>query len=149
MIVFFLADCSRYQRASPEGPGVEEIGTLADREEIGLFDGVLLDLGVSSMQLDETDRGFSFRRDAALDMRMDASDGPSAADLVAELDERELTRILFEYGEEKRARAIAREIQEAHQLMERLNWRSIDVSYMAVEEIARRVMDLLGLRRRA
>ena len=72
-------------------------------------DGVALDLGVSSMQLDEAERGFSFRGDGPLDMRM-GGEGPSAADLVNDLGEAELADILFRYGEEKRARAIARAI---------------------------------------
>ncbi|HYR26878.1 MAG TPA: 16S rRNA (cytosine(1402)-N(4))-methyltransferase RsmH [Thermoanaerobaculia bacterium] len=74
--------------------------------------GVLADLGVSSMQLDDASRGFSFRFDAPLDMRM-GSEGKSAADLVNELDEYELTRILRDYGEEPMARRIARAIVHA------------------------------------
>jgi 16S rRNA (cytosine1402-N4)-methyltransferase len=73
-------------------------------------DGVLFDLGVSSMQLDEEDRGFSYRGSGPLDMRMDPSSGPSAADLVNTLPEEELARILFEYGEERRSRHVARAI---------------------------------------
>lgn len=69
--------------------------------------GVLLDLGVSSLQLDDAERGFSYSRPAPLDMRMDASTGPTAADLLAEDDERELARILREYGEERFAHRIA------------------------------------------
>jgi 16S rRNA (cytosine1402-N4)-methyltransferase len=70
-------------------------------------DAVALDLGVSSMQLDEADRGFSFMRDGPLDMRMGA-DGPSAADLVNSLDQDELARIIFIYGEERDSRRIAK-----------------------------------------
>ncbi|WP_426014196.1 16S rRNA (cytosine(1402)-N(4))-methyltransferase RsmH [Caulobacter sp. DWR2-3-1b2] len=69
-------------------------------------DGVTLDLGVSSMQLDEAERGFSFMRDGPLDMRMGA-DGPTAADLVNDLDQVELARILYVYGEEHASRRIA------------------------------------------
>ena len=69
-------------------------------------DGVVLDLGVSSMQLDEAERGFSFMRDGPLDMRMGA-DGPSAADLVNTAEPAELSRIFFVYGEERQARRIA------------------------------------------
>jgi 16S rRNA (cytosine1402-N4)-methyltransferase len=75
-------------------------------------DGVMLDLGVSSMQLDEAERGFSFQEDGPLDMRM-SSEGPSAADLVATLSESELADILHDLGEERRARAIARAIVKA------------------------------------
>ena len=69
-------------------------------------DGVALDLGVSSMQLDEAERGFSFMRDGPLDMRM-SRDGPSAADLVNMEDQTELARIFFVYGEERQSRRIA------------------------------------------
>jgi 16S rRNA (cytosine1402-N4)-methyltransferase len=72
-------------------------------------DGVVLDIGVSSMQLDEAERGFSFMRDGPLDMRM-AADGPTAADLVNETETAELARILFVYGEERESRRIARAI---------------------------------------
>lgn len=75
----------------------------------GPLDGVVLDLGVSSMQLDQAERGFSFRRDGPLDMRMGDS-GPSAADLVNELSEVELANVLFRYGEERASRRIARAI---------------------------------------
>ena len=75
-------------------------------------DGVVLDVGVSSMQLDEAGRGFSFMHDAPLDMRM-SGEGPSAADVVNTLDARELAQILSRLGEEKRARAIARRIVAA------------------------------------
>ncbi len=70
-------------------------------------DAVILDIGVSSMQLDQVERGFSYAHDAPLDMRMDQSAGTSAADLVADLDDRELERILREFGEERYARRIA------------------------------------------
>jgi 16S rRNA (cytosine1402-N4)-methyltransferase len=73
-------------------------------------DAVILDVGVSSMQLDEQARGFSYANDAPLDMRMDQSAGASAAELLAELDDRELERILREYDEERHARRIVRAI---------------------------------------
>ena len=72
------------------------------------IDGFLLDLGVSSHQLDTADRGFSFQTDAPLDMRMDTGSGPTAADLVNELPEAELVRIIREYGDERWAHRIAR-----------------------------------------
>ena len=75
-------------------------------------DGVALDLGVSSMQLDRPGRGFSFRADGPLDMRM-GGEGPSAADLVNETAEAELADIIYRYGEERRSRRIARAIVEA------------------------------------
>lgn len=76
------------------------------------LDGVVLDLGVSSMQLDLAERGFSFMRDGPLDMRM-SQDGPSAADLVNEADEELLANILFQYGEERASRRIAKAIGRA------------------------------------
>ncbi|MDF1815977.1 MAG: 16S rRNA (cytosine(1402)-N(4))-methyltransferase RsmH [Verrucomicrobiales bacterium] len=76
-------------------------------------DGVLLDLGVSSHQLDEAERGFSFRNDGPLDMRMDQSCGMTAADLVNTADQEELIRIFREYGEENRAYHAAKAIVEA------------------------------------
>jgi len=75
-------------------------------------DGIVFDLGVSSMQLDEAMRGFSFRLDGPLDMRM-GSRGPSAADVVARAEERELAAIIARLGEEKHARAVARAIVRA------------------------------------
>ncbi|MGB0498737.1 MAG: 16S rRNA (cytosine(1402)-N(4))-methyltransferase RsmH, partial [Rubricella sp.] len=75
-------------------------------------DGVVLDIGVSSMQLDQPERGFSFRADGPLDMRMSRS-GESAADLVNTLPEADLADILFQYGEERASRRIARRIVEA------------------------------------
>jgi len=75
-------------------------------------DGVVLDLGVSSMQLDSQDRGFSFRLDGPLDMRMEAR-GPSAADVVATASERTLADIIFSLGEERHSRAVARAIVKA------------------------------------
>jgi len=76
------------------------------------LDGVVMDLGVSSFQLDEADRGFSFRADGPLDMRM-GREGPTAADLVNTLDEAELVRIIKEFGEERHARRVARAILRA------------------------------------
>lgn len=88
------------------------MAALLAQEGVTAVDGIVLDLGVSSMQLDQAERGFSFRRDGPLDMRMAGStdDEPSAADLVNGLEERELARLLWEYGEEKASRRIARAI---------------------------------------
>ena len=78
-------------------------------------DGIALDIGVSSMQLDQADRGFSFQKDGPLDMRMSQS-GESAADFLNHADEGEIARVLKEYGEEPRARAVARAIVAARPL---------------------------------
>lgn len=81
-------------------------------QQLGIdgLDGMLLDLGVSSHQLDTPERGFSFRHDAPLDMRMNPTAGITAADVVNQTDEAELVRIFFEYGEERYSRRIARKI---------------------------------------
>ena len=84
------------------------ISLLAEHGVSGL-DGVVMDLGVSSFQIDEAERGFSFRNDGPLDMRM-SLDGPSAADLVNTLPEAELADVLYEFGEERLSRRIARAI---------------------------------------
>lgn len=80
---------------------------------VGEVDGILFDLGVSSMQLDQAERGFSFMRDAPLDMRMDPSQSLTAREIVNLWDEQELGRVLREYGEEKRWRHAAHAIVEA------------------------------------
>lgn len=80
------------------------------------FDGVLLDLGVSSYQLDCAERGFSYMHDASLDMRMNPADKLSARDVVNEWSEEELTRIFFEYGEERFSRRIAAQIVQARKI---------------------------------
>lgn len=79
---------------------------MEDATGSGAVDGVVLDLGVSSMQLDQPDRGFSFMRDGPLDMRM-AAHGPTAADLVNDAEPEDLARILYVYGEERQSRRIA------------------------------------------
>jgi 16S rRNA (cytosine1402-N4)-methyltransferase len=90
-----------------------ELERVLDARGISGVDGVLADLGVSSLQLDSPGRGFSFRRDDPLDMRMDTSAGPTAADLIADADERTLADVIYEFGEERHARRVARFIVEA------------------------------------
>jgi 16S rRNA (cytosine1402-N4)-methyltransferase len=80
---------------------------------VGVIDGALADLGISSMQLDAPGRGFSFQRDEPLDMRMDASGGDTAADLLARASERDLADAIFQFGEERFSRRVARAIVEA------------------------------------
>ncbi|MEP1932813.1 MAG: 16S rRNA (cytosine(1402)-N(4))-methyltransferase RsmH [Roseibium sp.] len=89
-----------------------ELDIHARKSGLEAVDGVVLDLGVSSMQLDEADRGFSFMRDGPLDMRMEQA-GPSAADVVNELPVRDLIRIIGLLGEEKRATSVAHAIERA------------------------------------
>ena len=88
----------------------ESIASVLDRMGVTEVRGVLADLGVSSLQLGRSERGFSFASDAPLDMRMDQGSGETAADLVNELSERELADLIFEFGEERGARKIARAI---------------------------------------
>jgi 16S rRNA (cytosine1402-N4)-methyltransferase len=86
---------------------------VLDARQIARVDGALADLGVSSMQFDAPGRGFSFQRDERLDMRMDQSAGDTAADLVARSSERELADAIFQYGEERFSRRIARALVAA------------------------------------
>ncbi|WP_112321532.1 16S rRNA (cytosine(1402)-N(4))-methyltransferase RsmH [Oceanibium sediminis] len=86
-----------------------DLDTLAAEQGAPLLDGVVLDIGVSSMQIDQAERGFSFAKDGPLDMRM-AQAGPSAADLVNDLPEARLADVLHQFGEERAARRIARAI---------------------------------------
>jgi len=94
-------------------------GCFSELEEVvkqydwhGKVDGVLMDLGVSSPQLDDSLRGFSFMREGPLDMRMDDSTGLSAAEWLQQVDEKDLVQVLFEYGEERFARRIAAAVME-------------------------------------
>jgi 16S rRNA (cytosine1402-N4)-methyltransferase len=89
------------------------IDAVLDSRGIATVDGALADLGVSSMQFDAPGRGFSFQRDEPLDMRMDQSSGETAADLVARSTEEQLADAIFQYGEERFSRRIARAIVEA------------------------------------
>lgn len=101
-------------------------------------DGVVLDLGVSSMQLDEAERGFSFQKDGPLDMRM-SGQGLSAADVVNTFDEPDLARIIAVYGEEKRARAVAKAIVAARD--EALFERTLALAGVVERVIGRRPQD--------
>lgn len=95
------------------GGSFGDLYSLLRREGIGPVDGILLDLGVSSRQLDAAGKGFSFLRDGPLDMRMDPASSPTAAHLVNELEEEALASIFWELGEESRSRRVARAIVEA------------------------------------
>ncbi len=86
------------------------IDVVLDERQLATVDGALADLGMSSIQLASDGRGFSFRRDEPLDMRMDRSAGPTAADVLQEASEQTLADRIFEYGEERHARRIARAI---------------------------------------
>lgn len=122
--------------------------TLA-AHELGPIDGIVFDLGVSSMQLDQPERGFSFLHDGPLDMRMSAAPhgvlkeehtgqtealGPSAADVVNTMDEAELANVLYEFGEERRSRAVARAIVRRRE----------DAPFQTTHELADCVSSVLG-----
>ena len=92
-----------------------ELPAVLDAQGISEVSGVLADLGVSSMQLDREGRGFSFRRDEPLDMRMDRSQGETAAELIDRVDEHELADVIYQFGEERRSRQVARAIVAARQ----------------------------------
>ena len=104
LAVFVGGDRVRFAHAN-----FQDLEAVLERSGVGKVSGVLADLGVSSLQLDTAERGFSFRFDAPLDMRMGLAD-VTAADLVNERSEEELARIFWEYGEEREARRIARAI---------------------------------------
>ena len=92
-----------------------DIDSVLDARGIAAVAGALADLGVSSMQLDAEGRGVSFRRDEPLDMRMDQSRGPTAAEWLREVDETDLANVIYEYGEERYSRRIARAIVQTRQ----------------------------------
>lgn len=91
------------------------LGAVLDELGVAKVDGILLDIGVSSPQLDDAARGFSFRFDAPLDMRMDPDSGVSAADWLATAEEGEISEVIREYGEERFAKSIARALVAARQ----------------------------------
>lgn len=135
------------ERLAPFGDRVElvhsdyrEVGSVLQTRGIAGVDGMLADLGVSSMQLDEEGRGFSFRRDEPLDMRMDRSQGPTAADLIATADETDLANVIFQYGEERHSRRVARAIVHARQ-------REPIQTTGALAEIVRRAVPARGYQR--
>jgi len=102
------------------------------------LDGILLDIGVSSPQLDDPERGFSFREDGPLDMRMNPMRGAAAAEWLAVATEREISRVLWEFGEERHARRIARSIVKARQ----------DQKLETTSQLARLIEDTIGRRER-
>jgi 16S rRNA (cytosine1402-N4)-methyltransferase len=88
----------------------EAFSSISRHVKPASLDGLLADFGVSSLQLDEAHRGFSFQADGPLDMRMDTRSGPTAEQVVNEMNERELANLIYEYGEERRSRTVARAI---------------------------------------
>jgi 16S rRNA (cytosine1402-N4)-methyltransferase len=106
-----LLDDPRFELVRAEIAQLETV--ITERGLVGKIDGLLFDLGVSSPQLDEAHRGFSFLRDGPLDMRMDPQRGKSAREWLSKVDERELKRVLQRYGEETQAARVARAIVQA------------------------------------
>jgi len=106
-----LVEASAGRLTLAQGP-FSELDTIAQAHGIAAVDGVVLDIGVSSMQLDDAERGFSFRYNGPLDMRM-SGEGPSAADVIAGASERDLAAVIATLGEERHARAVARAIVRA------------------------------------
>ncbi len=92
-----------------------ELGAVLEARGLTTVDGILADLGVSSMQLDGEGRGFSFRRDEPLDMRMDTSRGETGAEMLARVDETELANVIYQFGEERHSRRIARALVRARE----------------------------------
>lgn len=114
--------------------GMENI--VANESLLGKVDGILMDLGVSSPQLDDPGRGFSFLRDGLLDMRMDSSTGISAQEWLASVDEKHLVKVLFEYGEERFARRIANAIVD----------RRINSPITTTKQLAQLIEDVIPFR---
>jgi 16S rRNA (cytosine1402-N4)-methyltransferase len=117
----------------------DELAAVLERLSIPRVDGVLLDAGVSSLQLDAAERGFSYARDTALDMRMDPGAGLTAAEVLNSYSQAELTRVLREYGEERFARRIAAAVvaQRAHQPLESTA-QLVEIIYQNVPAASRR-----------
>lgn len=124
-------------RVHPVHGNFGDLAALASAHAIPKLNGILLDLGVSSFQLDEGERGFSFRYDAPLDMRFDPSQGISASDVVNGWDEADLAAIIWRYGEDRQSRAIARAIVAAREV----------VPISTTARLAAIVSDALGGRR--
>lgn len=99
-----------------EHASYHEMNSFLESKSISKFDFILLDLGVSSPQLDDCERGFSFLRPGPLDMRLDHSQGKTAADILFELSEEELADVIFQYGEERHSRKIAKAIVEQRKI---------------------------------
>jgi len=102
-----ISDCYKLYQAD-----FANLGCVLEKLKISKVNGILLDLGVSSLQLDSLDRGFSFSKEGPLDMRMDRTQGITAEDLLKRLSEREMADIFWKYGEERKSRRVARAIMQ-------------------------------------
>ncbi len=124
----YALGCSDQSGCEPRGCHAHDNADKREEQDIaktriGRFVGVVMDLGVSSLQLDDAKRVFGFQTDGPVDMRMDRSSGARAEDLLRKLSEKELAGILWDYGQERRARSIARAIVRAR-TKKRLLWTS-------------------------
>ncbi len=129
---------SKNDRVTVVHSNFDNIDSILDSLGIDTIDGMLLDLGVSSYQLDTAERGFSFHNDAPLDMRM-SKQGATAADLVNTLDEASLAKILWDYGEERYSRRIASAIVKARQSKDiETTLELVDIIKSAIPAAARR-----------
>lgn len=137
-----LAECERKFGANKNvilvKSDFKQVETVLNNLGVQKLDGVLIDLGVSSYQLDNADRGFSFRFDAPLDMRMDKSQAFSAYDVVNKYSQQKLVRILREYGEENFATSIAKNIIKNRPVSTTLQLANIVERSMPVKEVYRR-----------
>ena len=112
-----------------------ELRTLVEEHAWPLFDGILLDLGISSDQLADSGRGFSFLDEGPLDLRFDDAKGESASDLLNRLTERELADTIYKYGEERASRRIARTIVQRRQAT--MNWTSLQLAELVASVVPR------------
>jgi 16S rRNA (cytosine1402-N4)-methyltransferase len=109
--------CAEMGTAAPQVKLIgEAFSAIAEHVKPKSVDGILADFGVSSLQFDEARRGFSFQADGPVDMRMDTRIGPTAGQVVNEMSERELANLIYEYGEERRSRTVARAIVRGRQI---------------------------------
>ncbi len=134
-----LADIGGQARFITHKGNFREIKTICNKVGLDGVDGILLDLGVSSHQLDEAERGFSYQKDAPLDMRMDRTQKLDALSIVNTYDEREIARIIRDYGEENWwARIAAFIVRERKEKPIETTWQLVDVIKAAIPSSARR-----------
>ena len=117
-----------------------QMGEVVMARGLDKVNGIIADLGVSSMQFDADGRGFSFRRDEPLDMRMDRSQGPTAAELIASVREEDLANVIFQFGEERHSRRIARAITRVRET-------APIATTGALAEVVRRAVPVRGYQR--
>jgi 16S rRNA (cytosine1402-N4)-methyltransferase len=132
----FRATLDAPERITILHANLRDLASELDRVGVGALDGALLDLGLSSFQLDTPERGFSFRFDAPLDMRFDQTSGERAADLLNTLPEQEIADLLFTYGEERKSRRIAAAIINARE--ERVEWTTTTLAALVERTIGRK-----------